>query len=60
MKCTHMKGIIGFSTLVILLILLNADNECSQQGTSVLFDEYHANWNPSTQIYQIIYDLESR
>ncbi len=54
MKC------IGFGTLVLLLILSNANNECSQQGTRVLFDEYHANWNPSTQIYQIIYDLESK
>ena len=59
MKCTHLKRLIGFGTLVILLILSNADNECSQ-GTRVLFDEYHANWKPSIQIYQIIYDLESR
>jgi hypothetical protein len=59
MKYIHMKYI-WFGTLVLLLILSNANNECSQQGTSVLFDEYHANWNPSTQIYQIIYDLESK
>ena len=60
MKCTYMKRLIGFATLVILLILSNAHNECSQQGTRVLFDKYHAHWNPSTQLYQIIYDLESR
>ena len=60
MKYTHMNKLIGFATLVILLVLSNADNECSQQGTRVLFDEYHANWTPSSQIYQIIYDLENR
>ena len=59
MKYTQMK-IVGFGTLVLLLILSSADNECSQPGTRVLFDEYHANWNPSTQIYQIIYDLENK
>jgi hypothetical protein len=60
MKYTHMNKLIGFATLVILLVLSNADNECSQQGTRVLFDEYHANWTPSSQVYQIIYDLENR
>jgi hypothetical protein len=55
-----MKRLIGFTLLVILLILSNADNECSQQGFRVLFDEYHANWSPSSQIFQIIYDLENR
>ena len=36
------------------------DSQRGQEGKRILFDEFHARWNPSTQLNQIIFELEGR
>lgn len=45
---------IGFVCIALLSV---ASNSC-QEGTRILFDEYHANWKPSLQFSKFILTLE--
>jgi len=55
-----MKKTVISVSLLILLIFSSMDSQRGQEGKRILFDEFHARWNPSTQLNQIIFELEGR
>ncbi len=55
-----MKRTVISVSLLILLILSSMGSQRGQEGKRILFDEFHARWNPSTQLNQIIFELEGR
>ena len=55
-----MKRTVISVSLLVLLIFSSMDSQRGQEGKRILFDEFHARWNPSTQLNQIIFELEGR